>query len=118
TPAVLAPTALALLAAVSDDRVPVAVRLFLSVRRDLKRERLAVLERGPTVETDAGNPHHHEFHRDHIAGFAARKITRRFVRCRHLAVGKSGGVKTRGFFRVLVVPETDRVFGLHSSSLP
>src|SRR6266571_5062545 len=43
-PAVLAPTALTFLAAVADDRVPVAVRLFLIVRRDLERKGLAVLE--------------------------------------------------------------------------
>src|SRR5580658_5341140 len=35
-PAVLAPPALTFLAAIADDRVPVAVRLFLSVRRDLE----------------------------------------------------------------------------------
>ena len=34
----------ALLAAVADDRVPVAVGLFLIVGRDLEGERLAVLE--------------------------------------------------------------------------
>src|SRR5947207_11052831 len=33
-PAVLAPPALAFLAAIADDRVPVAVRLFLILRRD------------------------------------------------------------------------------------
>jgi len=37
TPAVLAPTALTFLAGIADDRVPVAVRLFLIVRRDLER---------------------------------------------------------------------------------
>src|SRR3954469_7340698 len=51
-PAILAPAALALLAAVADDRVPVAVRLFLVVRRDLEGKRLAVLERRTTVETE------------------------------------------------------------------
>ena len=45
-PAVFAPTALAFLAAISDDRVPVAVRLFLIVRRDLEGKGLAVFE-GP-----------------------------------------------------------------------
>src|SRR5438128_355421 len=49
-PAVLAPAALALLAAVADDRVPVAVRLFLSVRGDLERKGLAVLELRAAVE--------------------------------------------------------------------
>src|SRR5512143_1121951 len=54
-PAVLAPTARALLAAVADDRVPVAIRLFLIVRRDLEGERLAVPERRAAVETETGN---------------------------------------------------------------
>src|SRR5437016_2582992 len=51
TPAVPAPTARTFLAAIADDGVPVAVRLFLIVRRDLKGKGLAVLERGATVET-------------------------------------------------------------------
>jgi hypothetical protein len=49
-PAVLAPTALALLAVIADDRVPVAIRLFLIVRRDLERKGLAVRERRAAVE--------------------------------------------------------------------
>src|SRR5437764_4085558 len=44
-PAVLAPTARAFLAAVADNRVPVAVRLRLIVSGDLEGKRLAVLER-------------------------------------------------------------------------
>src|SRR5687767_5740924 len=71
TPAVLAPAALALRAAIADDRVPVAVRLFLIVRRDLERERLAVLERRATVETETGNAQDSELHRQHVARFAA-----------------------------------------------
>ena len=43
-PLVLAPAALALLPAVTDDRVPVPVGLGLVVGRHLERERLAVLE--------------------------------------------------------------------------
>src|SRR5262245_22480317 len=56
TPAVLAPAARALLAAVADDRVPIAVRLFLIVRRDLEGERLVVLERRTAVQPEARNP--------------------------------------------------------------
>src|SRR5262245_42289318 len=48
-PAILAPTALAFLAAIADDRVPVAVCLFLILRRDLKGKRLAVRERFAAV---------------------------------------------------------------------
>ena len=54
-PAVLAPAARALLAAVADDRVPVAVRLRLIVGGDLEGERLAVLERRAAVEAEARN---------------------------------------------------------------
>src|SRR5258708_34956259 len=43
-PAILAPTALAFLATIADDGVPIAVRLFLSVRRDLEGKGLAVPE--------------------------------------------------------------------------
>src|SRR5262245_48322915 len=49
-PAVLAPAARALLAAVADDRVPVEVRLFLIVRRDLEGKSLVVLERRTAVQ--------------------------------------------------------------------
>ena len=41
-PAILAPAARAFLAAIADDRVPVAVRLFLIVRGDLEGKGLAV----------------------------------------------------------------------------
>ena len=52
-PAVLAPAALAFLAAIADDRVPVAVGLFLIVRRDLEGKGLAVPE---TVSTSPSLP--------------------------------------------------------------
>jgi hypothetical protein len=51
----LPPTALTLLAAVGDDRVPVTVRLFLIVRRDLEGKGLGVPERRAAVETETGN---------------------------------------------------------------
>src|SRR5207245_6478738 len=54
-PTVLAPTALAFRAAIADDRVPVTVRLFLSLRRDLEGKGLAVLEPRAAVETETGN---------------------------------------------------------------
>src|SRR6266480_3896792 len=62
-PAVLAPTARAFLAAIADDRIPVAVRLRLIVRGDLEGERLAMLERRAAVETQAGNTDDGELHR-------------------------------------------------------
>src|SRR5438046_2983905 len=66
-PAVLAPTALTFLAAIADDGVPVAVRLFLIVRRDLEGEGLAVPELGAAVETETGNTQNGELHRQDIA---------------------------------------------------
>src|SRR5260221_12958735 len=53
-PAVLAPATGAFLAAIADDRVPVAVRFLLIVRSDLERERLALLELRAAIETEAG----------------------------------------------------------------
>src|SRR4051812_37536641 len=61
-PAVLAPTALAFLAAIADDRVPVAVRLFLILRRDLEGKGLAVPECRAAVESETGNAQNGELH--------------------------------------------------------
>ena len=60
-PAVLAPAALAFLAAVVDDGVPVAVGFFLGVGGDLEGEGLGVLERGAAVEAEAGDAEDGEF---------------------------------------------------------
>src|SRR5437879_559572 len=94
-PAVLAPTALTFLAAVADDRVPVAVRLFLIVRRDLEGKGLAVPELRAAVETEAGNAQNGELDRQHIALLAARVITWRLVNSSHFTVRKGGGVEAR-----------------------
>lgn len=53
SPFILAPTARALLAAVADDRVPVAIRFGLVSGCDLKRERFVVLERRSAIEPEA-----------------------------------------------------------------
>src|SRR6185503_11842231 len=100
-PAVLAPPALAFLAAIADDRVPVAVRLFLIVGRDLERKSLAVLELRAAVETETGNAHYGELHRQHIALLAAGVVTGRLVNSRHSTLRKGGGVEARRFMRVL-----------------
>src|SRR5258708_4941739 len=112
-PAVLAPTALAFLAAIADDRVPVAVRLFLTLRRDLEGKGLAMLERRAAVETETGNTQNGELHGQHIALFAARVVTRGLVNSGHFAIRKGGGVEARRLMRVLVEPEADRVLWLH-----
>jgi hypothetical protein len=70
-PPVLAPTALTFLAAIADDRAPVAVRLFLIVRRDLEGKGLAVPELPAAVETETGTAQNGELHRQHIALLAA-----------------------------------------------
>src|SRR6266542_1437626 len=67
------------LGAVADDRVPVAVRLFLSVRRDLEGKGLAVLERRTAIDTEAGDAQNGELHRQFIARLAARIVTRRLL---------------------------------------
>src|SRR5262245_31669736 len=77
SPAVLAPTALAFRPAIADDRVPVAVRLFLILRRDLEGKRLAVFEGRAAVEAETGDTQNRELHRELIALLAARIVTRR-----------------------------------------
>jgi hypothetical protein len=51
-PLVFAPAALALLAAIADDGVPVTVGLLLIVSGDLKREGFIMLECGTAVKAD------------------------------------------------------------------
>src|SRR5439155_24305983 len=116
-PSVLAPTALALLAAIADDRVPVAVRLFLSGGRDLEGEGLAVPELRAAVETETGNAQNGELHRQDIALLAARVVTGGLVHSDHCTIRKGGGVEARRLMRVLVEPEADRVLGLHTCVL-
>src|SRR6202163_4050683 len=111
-PAVLAPTALAFRAAIADDRVPVTVRLFLILRRDLEGKGLVVPERA-TVETETGNAQDGELHRQHIALLAARIVTGSLVNSGYFTVRKGGGVETRRLVRVLVETKADRVLWLH-----
>src|SRR6059036_508838 len=112
-PAVLAPTARAFRAAIADDRVPVTVRLFLILRRDLEGKGLGVPERRAAVETETGNAQDSELHRQHIALFAARIVTGSLVNSGYFTIGKDDGVETRRLMRVLVEPEADRILWLH-----
>ena len=112
-PAVLAPTACAFRSAIADDRVPVTVRLFLIVRRDLKGKSLGVPERRAGVETETGNAQDGELHSQHIALLAARIITGSLVNRGYFAIRKGGGVEARRLMRVFVEPEADRVLWLH-----
>ena len=75
-PFVLAPAARTLFAAVADDRVPVTIGFSLVSSCDLKRECLVVLERGSTIESEAGNSQYDKLDRQHIAFLAGRKVSR------------------------------------------
>src|SRR5918999_6337140 len=74
-PLVLSPAARALLAAIADDGVPVAVGLLLIVGGDLEREGFAMLERGTAVEADARDAGNREFDRQHVALLAGWVVT-------------------------------------------
>src|SRR5439155_5793538 len=106
------------LAAVADDRIPVAVRLCLIVRCDLEGKGHAVLERGTAVEPEAGNAEDGELHRQDIARLAARVVARRLVDSGHFTIRKGGRVEPRRVLCVLVEPEADRVFWFHVCPSP
>ena len=112
-PAVLAPTALAFRAAIADDRVPVTVRLFLILRRDLEGKGLSVPERRAAVETETENAQDGELNRQHIALLAARIVTGSLVNSGYFTIRKGDGVEARRLMRVPVEPEADRVLWLH-----
>src|SRR5262245_22510002 len=97
-PLVFAPTALALLAAITDDGVPVAVGLLLIVGGDLEREGFVVLERGTAVEADTGDARDRELDRQHVA------LPARWVVAGCTVNGKSLGIKARSCLGVFVVP--------------
>jgi hypothetical protein len=77
------------LTAVADDCVPVTIGFGLISGRNLKRERLAVLERGSAIEPEAWNAHHRKLDRQHVSFFAGGKVSRRAV---HRADGRVGNV--------------------------
>ena len=116
-PAVLAPTALAFRAAIADDRVPVTVRLFLILRRDLEGKRLGMLERRATIETETGNAQNSELHRQHVVLLAARIVTGSPENSGYFAIREGGGVELRRRMSVFVVPDADRVLWLHDRVL-
>jgi hypothetical protein len=76
------------------------------------------LKCGPPLMPMTGNAHDGELHRQLIARLAARKVDGRLVNGGHFGIRKGGGVETRGFMGVAVVPETDRVLRLHVPVLP
>ena len=70
-----APSKVVFRAAIADDRVPVTVRFFLILRRDLEGKSLGVPEHRAAVKTETGNAQDGELHRQHIALLAARIVT-------------------------------------------
>ena len=111
SPAVPAPATFTFLAAIPDNRVLITVGFLLGVRRHLKRKSLTVLEGGPAIQPDAWQAHHRELNRDHLALLSRRIIAGSQMNARDFAVRKSGRIKTRGLFGVLVEPQADDVFG-------
>ena len=116
TPSVLAPAALALLATVVNDGIPVAVGLLLRVGRDLEGERLTLWKLRATVEAHAGNAEHREVHGDDVTFFATRIVRRRRLHARDVGVGKGLRVETGRVLGIVVEPDTDHVFGSHGPS--
>src|SRR5205823_7495292 len=97
----------------ADDRVPVAVCLFLILRRYLKGKGLAVPERRAAVEPQTGNAHDGELHRQHIALLAARIVTRSHVNSGYFTIRKGDRIETRRLLRVFVEPQADCVLWFH-----
>src|SRR5574338_1359088 len=116
SPLVLAPAACAFLTAVSDNRVPQAIRFGLVLGRDLEREGLAVFERRPPVQAETRDTHHRKFDRQDIALLARGIVARGAMDGSHRAVREGLGVKLRGVQRGAVVPETNRVLADHLGS--
>ena len=109
SPTVLAPAASAFLAAIADNRIPVAIRFLLRISRNLERERLAVFELRPTIETQTRNAENGEFHREDFAFLAAGKIAWGFVNRGYFTVRERGRVEARRILRILVKPKADAV---------
>src|SRR5258708_13324467 len=74
-PLVLAPAALALLATIANDGVPVAVGLLLIVGGDLEREGFVMFEHGSAVEADTRDAGNCEFDRKHVTLLAGWVVT-------------------------------------------
>src|SRR5205807_6011626 len=108
-PLVLAPAARALLAAIADDGVPIAVGLGLIVSGDLEREGFAVFEHGTAVEADTGDAGNLEIDCQHVSLLAGRVVAGCTVDGIHRAVGKGLCIKASSGLGIPVVPETNRV---------
>jgi ribulose-5-phosphate 4-epimerase/fuculose-1-phosphate aldolase len=108
-PLVFAPAAFALLAAIADDGVPIAIGLGLIVSGDLERKGFAMFERGTAVEADTRDAGNFEFDYQHISLLAGWVVTRCTVDGTHRAVGKGLGIKASSSLGILIVPDANRV---------
>lgn len=113
-PAVLAPAAFAGLAAVGDDRVPVAVGFLLGVGGDLEGEGDAVFAVRAAIEAETVDAADRELDGEDIAGLARRIVGGRVVDRRHFAVGKRGRIEARRIEGILIEPQANRIFGSRS----
>src|SRR5690348_13974012 len=95
-PTVLAPAAHALLAAVTGDRIPVVVGLFLAVGQDHEAHGLVGLEVRTAVEGDERPSEQRELDGELVAFATARVIGRGAVRRADMAVGEGRGIEFRG----------------------
>src|SRR6187402_3633802 len=109
TPLVLTPAARALLAAVADDGVPIAIGLSLILGGDDEREGLGVLELGAAVEADAGHAGHLEFDDQGVSLLTRGEITGCAPDDADTAVGKGLGIEASSGLGILVVPDANRV---------
>src|SRR3954468_24196467 len=102
-PAVLAPTAGAFLAAVVDDRVPVAVGLGLILGNHHEADRFVRGEVGAAVEANELLAEHAELDGQLVAFLAAGEVRRCLVGGADLTVRKDGGVELRRLAGLAVV---------------
>src|SRR4029079_1599478 len=104
-----APAAHAFLAAVTNDGIPIAIRLGLVICGDLKRKGFVMFEHRTAVEANAGNAGNFKLDRQHVALLAGRIVTGRAMDGAHGAVGKGFGIKSGSGLGILIVPEANRV---------
>jgi hypothetical protein len=109
TPLVLAPTALALLASIADDRVPITIGLGLIFGGNLERKRLIVLDGGSTVKPQAGDAHHGELDRQHVTLLTRRKVSGCAMHRTDGRIGEGPGIEPRRLFGVAIVSKANRV---------
>src|SRR6476620_434567 len=108
-PLVFAPAARAFLATITDDGVPIAIRLSLIVSGDLERKGFIMFERRTAVDADTGDASNFELDRQHISLLARWIVTGCTVDGAHRAVGKGFGIKSSSGLGILIVPEANCV---------